>query len=395
MFKLEGYGATSSWSGGSKTLPFSAMAAANYVRTAKALSEPPADHFSTNDNSVVQEVSLFIAGRITQGLGMFAQVTHSGVERETSLDNVDIRYAREFKLAGKDSVAGVSLNNNPTVQDLWNTTPAWSFPYISPDLAPGRPAAPLISDGLGGQVIGATGYLWFDDKVYLEAGGYRAASDNLLNTFNLSQDTVIAGTAPYARLAFSSSHHGQTLSAGAFVLDAKVRPDPADPATDRYLDLGLDATYQKLLPKKAVFSVNGSLIHEARTFDASFAAGDVGRRKGDLNSLNLDASYYWDRKYGATVGLFRTWGSRDDILFSPEADVGSRNGRPDTSGVMFQADWTPFGREGSWAAPNANLRVGVQYTAYGQFAGSGSNYDGFGRSASDNNTLSLFVWTAF
>jgi hypothetical protein len=32
---------------------------------------------------------------------------------------------------------------------------------------------------------------------------------------------------------------------------------------------------------------------------------------------------------------------------------------------------------------------------YTQFNGSGKNYDGFGRAASDNNTLLLFLWTVF
>jgi hypothetical protein len=41
-----------------------------------------------------------------------------------------------------------------------------------------------------------------------------------------------------------------------------------------------------------------------------------------------------------------------------------------------------------------NLRAGLQYTLYTKFDGAASNYDGFGRSASDNNTLRLFVWTA-
>ena len=26
-------------------------------------------------------------------------------------------------------ILGVTLNNNPTVQDVWNTTPAWGFPH--------------------------------------------------------------------------------------------------------------------------------------------------------------------------------------------------------------------------------------------------------------------------
>ena len=33
-------------------------------------------------------------------------------------------------------ILGVTLNNNPTVQDVWNTTPAWGFPYAASSVAP-------------------------------------------------------------------------------------------------------------------------------------------------------------------------------------------------------------------------------------------------------------------
>jgi len=37
----------------------------------------------------------------------------------------------------------------------------------------------------------------------------------------------------------------------------------------------------------------------------------------------------------------------------------------------------------------------VQYTAYGRFNGASKNYDGFGRNASDNNTLFIYTWLAY
>jgi hypothetical protein len=45
--------------------------------------------------------------------------------------------------------------------------------------------------------------------------------------------------------------------------------------------------------------------------------------------------------------------------------------------------------------PFVNARIGLQYTAYTRFNGAGHDYDGFGRSAGDNNTLFLFLWAAF
>jgi len=37
----------------------------------------------------------------------------------------------------------------------------------------------------------------------------------------------------------------------------------------------------------------------------------------------------------------------------------------------------------------------LQYVVYFQFNGAHSNYDGFGRNASENNTLYLLSWFAF
>jgi hypothetical protein len=41
-----------------------------------------------------------------------------------------------------------------------------------------------------------------------------------------------------------------------------------------------------------------------------------------------------------------------------------------------------------------NIRLGVQYTGYLRFNGGSSNYDGSGRSASQNNSVFLFYWMA-
>jgi len=74
---------------------------------------------------------------------------------------------------------------------------------------------------------------------------------------------------------------------------------------------------------------------------------------------------------------------------------GSNNGFPDTRGYTLQFECVPLGKLQSWGRPWVNLRVGVQYTGYLRFNGGTSNYDGFGRSASQNNSLFLFSWMAF
>ena len=45
--------------------------------------------------------------------------------------------------------------------------------------------------------------------------------------------------------------------------------------------------------------------------------------------------------------------------------------------------------------PWLNTRLAVQATRYSKFNGAGSNYDGYGRSASDNNTAYVLLWLVF
>src|SRR6266850_5199316 len=133
------------------------MVQGGYSHTDSPLPEAPAAHFSTNNNVSVDQVSAFYGGRIGGGVGAFVQVTYSGEDRHTSWDNLDIRYARPVKFAGTDAVVGISVNNNPTVQDLWNSTPGWGFPFAASGLAPSPAAATLVDGGLGEVVMGAGG----------------------------------------------------------------------------------------------------------------------------------------------------------------------------------------------------------------------------------------------
>jgi hypothetical protein len=145
QFKLNCY----SWGDGEHPMPIAARIQGGFSHVDTDLVEPPANHFSTNDNLSVDQVSGFFGGRLTQHSGAFVKITYSGEGRHTSWDNMDVRYARAVKLAGTDAVFGISINNSPTVQDLWNSTPAWGFPYISSPLFPGPAAATLLEGGAG------------------------------------------------------------------------------------------------------------------------------------------------------------------------------------------------------------------------------------------------------
>src|SRR5438067_1389678 len=160
-FKLRGYTLRTK-----SSIPLAAMAVTSYVATKRAQDEPPAPGFSRNHNLAFDEGSIFLAGGLGDHLGGFAQVTYDGIEKHWSWDNVDLRAVGTGKVGGKDLVYGLSLNNNPAIEDPWNTLPAWGFPFTDSALAPAPAAAPLIDGTLGQSVIGASVYAWFDSSIY-------------------------------------------------------------------------------------------------------------------------------------------------------------------------------------------------------------------------------------
>jgi len=133
-------------------------------------------------------------------------------------------------------------------------------------------------------------------------------------------------------------------------------------------------------------------VHERQSLAATcaLAGGDQTCVNNTLNDVHVDASYYWRDKIGLTVGAFDTTGSANAILYA-----GNRTLRPDSTGVLLQLDATPWGAGNSPLGKRFNTRVGIQYTAYSQFNGAASNWDGMGSNASDNNTLRLFIWAAY
>src|SRR5258708_24418226 len=115
-----------------------------------------------------QAASLFLAGAWTSHVGSFVQVTYDAQGDHFSWDNTDIRYANHGgKLFGKPITYGITLNNNPTVEDLWNTTPAWGYPYVGSNVAPGPTAGAIINGALAPDVAGVGGYTMWNEHLYL------------------------------------------------------------------------------------------------------------------------------------------------------------------------------------------------------------------------------------
>lgn len=385
------------------SIPLSAMAVGSYVHTKKAQEEPPSDDSKTNNNTSFDQGSVFIAGGIGQHLGGFAQITYSGIDKAWTWDNLDLRVVNTGKIGGKDMVYGLTLNNNPTITDGWNTLAGWGYPYTGSDYAPSPDISPLIDGAFAQEALGLTGYTWIDSKFYLEAGGYSTPSRGTLRFVGADPDNPgeIHGIAPYGRVAFQTDLGKGTFEVGAFALKAALFPgrDRSSGFTDRYTDVGVDASWIKALGKDTL-TFNGRYVHEKQSLNATCALGMADESiplgplsacaDDTLNEWHLDASYYWRNTIGFTVSPFSITGSSNPIIYS-----GYRTFKPDSSGVEFQLDGTPFGRGKSPLGPRFNMRVGVQYTAYRKFNGARFDYDGTGRNASANNTLRLFTWIAF
>ncbi len=389
-FKIRGYTMTG---GNDGAVPLSAMMVLSYTHTSEDQSGDAGPNDGPNDNTSLQQLSAFVAGRLSDHVGVFGQVTYSDIDKHVAMDNYDIRYAQAFTRGEHSGVFGVAVNNNPGLSDPRHSQAAWRFPFIASELAPAPAAAVLSDGGLAQQVIGADAYVWLDSKWYASFGLYRTMSEAFLERLNVDFGGRIVGAAPYWRLSWQPGWGGGGLAFGLSGLQARIAPDNGSSLVNRYDDYGVDAEYEKYFGDGGMLSVTANVTHERQRLEAAFANGDADRIRHALNSANFNASYYLNN-YGLTVGWFNVSGSRDELLFAPDPDAGSLNHSPASRGEILQADWTPFGRPDSYAQPWANLRIGVQYTRYDKFNGSRNDYDGFGRNAGDNDTLFLFVWTA-
>ena len=389
-FKLNGYTLRSQ-----DNVPLAVMEVASYLRTQKAQNPPPAG-FAANDNWALDQISLFFAGGFGQNFGAFVQGTYDGVASAWHWDQLDLRAVDNVKLGKTDVTLGATLNNNPTVQDAWNTLPAWGYPYTNSTLAPAPAAQPILNGALAQETLGLSGYALIDKSVYLEGGAYWSPSANVLSSLGVDPAALgsIRGAAPYGRIAIQRDVGPGTLQAGAFAFQAEIFPglDHTTGFTDRYTDSGVDGSYIATFASGDVAAANLRYVVERQRLDATCTldgAPLAGCADNTLRDFRVDASYYYRKRYGLTVQYFDTTGSANPVIYA-----GNRTFKPDSAGVTLQLDTTLFPNSNSPLGPRFNARLGTQYTAYTQFDGAGRNFDGGGANARDNNTFRLFLWVA-
>ena len=341
-----------------------------------------------------QAVSLFLAGAWGDHVGSFVQVTYDAQADHFSWDNTDIRAAANTgHLFGKQLTYGLTLNNNPTVEDLWNSTPAWGFPFVSTNVAPSPSAGAVINGGLAQDVAGLGGYAMWNDHIYFAGTLYRSEHiggsqpnpgvDSSGNAFSFN----IRGVAPYWRLAYQTSNENNNFEIGTYGMHMKSTPGAVTGLEDGYTDWAADFQFDHTIPqwKNDVFSLRGTYIRENSSLIASTVGGAAGFPGHHLNTVQGEAEYHFGNRVSSTVGLFSITGTADPLLFAQAAVSGSANGSPQSRGYILNVAW--------W--PQQNIGLTAQYTGYTRFNGGGTNYDAAGRNASGNNSIYLMARFVF
>ena len=356
-----------------------------------------------NGRFAPDQASVYFGGRIADNIGLFGQYTfawdqgnnHSGT---FGADNIDLRYADHIVGETRDVIWGVSLNNNPGLTDVFNSNPAWAYPYQYS--ASGSATAPPVQTALegtygGGTARGINAYFYLDKSWYAELGLYQKNSNaTKFLTYTSSSDAPnhngsvpLLGTNPYVRLAYTREFGPSNLMLGAFGMRSKIGDGSGSSDATTYTDRGLDAQYQ--------YISDPSVVSAQLRYISEYIKDPTGlvysNPTAHLNSFYAKAMYVYRAKYGAGLAYWSESGSADasfvnasgganlySCLDAPTCSSGSPNTKVWIPAVFWQ--------------PLQNVRLTLYQTYFTQFLGGGNNYDGYGRKASDNNSTYLYLW---
>ena len=381
LFKLTGYTI------GERTIPVSVMgvvgaskmANTNSVNSSLLANTSPSQGLAdpTNSKFSFETASLFFAGKISDNIGGFAQVTYdnfaspdaSGANTvgHSGADNIDIRYADQIVTPTSNLIYGLSLNNNPSVTDPWNTAWAW-MNYVPSTSGKGSNAyidatTPYPNHGMPGLISGLNAYAFLDKTFYGEIGFYRTANKSL-SFMNSGHDPApMNGTNPYWRLAYNKEWGPQNLMIGLSGMNGHPYYSTngfgwIDSASYYYLvkSNGVDFQYQYLLDPHSV--TVQSVYQRQQTFPSVQSVDSPSA----TNIFRLKGSYVYMAKYGGSLSHFNQTGD----FYTTE-----------NSGNTYELFYIPV----------QNIRIGVQYTNYTKLA----NVD----NPHDANTVRVYGWFAY
>src|SRR5512140_949873 len=370
IFKLGGYVMSKTGKKYELPPPLAGMVQVSFTDS-KGLTSGVAPFDSTDRETdrinLPQQLSLFYGGRVYDKLGAFVQGTYDGVSNKIFLDLTDIRYSRNTILWDKNLIYGLTLNNSPTVQDVWNTTPVWGFPYASSGVASTPTAGTIIDGALDQQVGGIGAYAYWNNLIYLEGTVYRTARNGIARPLGVGTptDQVVDGAVPYWRLALEQRWKNHFFTVGTYGLQADIFPsgNSSGPA-DRFTDIAFDAQYQfmgtiepeqmqehmrmegdhKAGAGKHIITAHATWIHENQDWKASFPLGNTANSSDFLNTFKMNLNYYYRSSsgdIGGSIGYFSTTGKTDPLLYSSNPGDGSRTGSPNSDGFILEADYLP------------------------------------------------------
>ena len=289
--------------------------------------------------SVPQDASIFLAGAYASHFGGFVQVTYNAQSDHFSWDNTDIRYSNNRQFKGKTLVYGIDLDNNPGVEDLWNSTPAWGFPWVASPSAP-RPAASAVIDGVLAQdVAGVGGYAMWNDHLYGAATIYTSSHlGNPLPNSGAGFNFNVQGAAPYWRAAWQQYFGNNYLEFGGYGMHLSSTPQAVSGPTNDYTDVAADWQWERVLPKVAndLIAIHGTYIHESSNLNATFAATGSSAIAHDLNTFRLNGVYHIGYRLAPAFGYLCHHGNKRPIALRTRADNRQPDGKPKEPGVCSQ-----------------------------------------------------------
>jgi hypothetical protein len=410
-FKLDGYVAGNASKLPDALNPFSFQTIGSLTNTQQDV--PVGQYYDNNrgqsrgnNNAVNDWNAIYYTGRIWDKIGSYLQLNFNPqVNSSISLIMADIRYADHATIAGNNITYGVTVNNAPTLSDFWMTTYAWMYPYNMSSVTVTPTAQPWMQRlSSGANTAGSTVYAMINNHVYLELGGYTSQAKNMATGLGVwqggsqsqaPQAGLINGGAPYWRMFLQNTMGPHTMMVGTYGFQANVYPYYQQSAgTDSYVEYNADANYSYMMDNENMFMGMLRYSHDDMRMNASQALGYASNSSNHLDTVMMMGMWTYRQTYNLAFGWNYIKGSADAIMYNGGPNyngvspiTGSNNGSPNTNSFMVQLDYIPFGKGTFVTDPYVNLRLSLQYTAYTQFNGGTSNYDGNGRNPEANNTL--------
>lgn len=328
---------------------------------------------ATGDNTTqLTEADIYLAGRISDYLGGFVKVEtdNNGKDQfSTKLSNLDLRFvAKDLKIAGRDTIVGVSIGNSPGFDD-----PIGALPNAS-TLGPPAISGTLLNlsspNSLYNRVFGGGVYALYADNWYGEIASYTSMPTSVQDHlgYNVAGDPGRLSDTFYYRFAFMKDMKRQFFSAGIVALTTKRQlPRSAEP--DDITDLGYDLTYQFLGNREHIVQASYVNILEQRDYGSTPTInGLVAKPHGGARDRTLSVTYTFRQSYALQVAHLVSTGTEDPARYPPY-------GKPDSTANLFSLYWTPFGKDDSYTS-KANLKIAATWFRFTRFNGVSNNIFG-------------------